>query len=144
MLEELTIPEWPHPDRLIGFTIPRNGAFYVCDHDEVWRVTFAPSPRIELTDLAPYAFVEGNRDFLGLVFDGERENLPLLISGQNEIGYAFSPKNGSVVVRHRINDQQGQTDFPTFSGDWFVASLSDDGRYVVMAEPYRLSLFRTS
>lgn len=138
-MKKLTLPSIS--ERYIGFTIPKAGTFYICDHDEVWRVTIGSEPAIEVTDLAPYEFVEDRADFLGLVFAGLTENQPFLRVGQNEIGYDFEPKKEFVTVKYVVGDQRGEIEFPIFSGDWFAASFSDDGRHLLLAEPYSIALY---
>lgn len=139
---KINLPADLRLERIIGFTIPRGDVFFVSDHDEVWRVEFGASPSAEPTEHAPYAFVENNNDFLGLVFDGLRENQPILRVGSTEISYDFDPKAEFVRVSYRTERQAGTIDFRTFSGDWFAASLSDDGAYLILAEPYELGLYR--
>ena len=136
---DLSIP--PESDRIIGFTIPRAGVFYVCDHAEVWRVAIGATPSVNVTDHPPYKFVEGRTDFLGLVFEGLRANDPLLHVGDNEIAWDFDPKKDLVAVNYNVGGRRGQIEFPILSGDWFAASLSDDGRHLVLAEPYDIALY---
>ena len=47
-----------------------------------------------------------------------------------------------VVVAYEAGESLGTVEFPTFSGDWFAASLSDDGKHLVLAEPYSIALYR--
>jgi len=141
-MQKLKLPTDLRLERIIGFTIPRGGVFFVSDHDEVWRVEIGASPAAEATEHAPYQFVENNNDFLGLVFDGLPENRPILRVGTTEISYDFDPKADFVEVRYRTEHQAGTIDFRTFSGDWFAASLSDDGSHLVLAEPYEVGLYR--
>ena len=94
-------------------------------------------------DNSPYNFIEERNDFLGLVFDGVRENEPLLDVGKNRFSYGFNPKNGAVTVSYMIASQTVEIEFPTFTGDWFAASFSEDGRYLVLAEPYDLAVYDT-
>jgi len=140
-MRKLDLSKPPKSDRIIGFTIPRAGVFYVCDHDEVWRVAIGAKPSVEVTDHPPYKFVEGRTDFLGLVFKGLSANDPLLHVGQNEIAYDFDPKKDFVAVNYKVAGRSGRIEFPTLSGDWFAASFSDDGRYLVLAEPYDVALY---
>ena len=135
----LTIP--PESDRIIGFTIPKAESFYMCDHDEVWRVSIGAAPSLEVTEHESYEFVAGRTDFLGLVFKGFSKNAPLLRVGQNEIAYDFNPKKDFVAVNYKITGRSGRIDFRILSGDWFAASFSDDGRYLVIAEPYGIELY---
>lgn len=141
-MEKLDISKPAESDRIIGFTIPRNGNFYVCDHDEVWSVEIAEPPRIEVTDYAPYEFVGQSRDFVGLVFEGLSENRPLMQAGGNEISWNFDPKADFVTVKCKVGGRAEEVKFRTFSGDWFTASLSDDGKYLVLADPYLLEAYK--
>jgi hypothetical protein len=129
----LTIPS----ERLIGFTVPKAGQFFVCDHDEVWSVSLAGAASLTETDHAPYEFVEQRSDFVGW---GRNEN-EVKKAGITEIEYKFDPTADFVVVRYRTGDESGEIEFRTFSGDWFAASLSDDGKLLVLAEPYELAIF---
>jgi len=140
-MRKLSLGAPAHSDRIIGFTIPRAGTFHVCDHDEVWKVALADPPSIEVTDDAPYEFLKGNRGFLGLVMAGETANQPLMRHGDTEISYDFNPKNDFVTVHCRTSGGASEVQFRTMSGDWFAASLSEDGRYLVLAEPYDLAVY---
>ncbi|WP_028349997.1 hypothetical protein [Bradyrhizobium murdochi] len=132
-------------ERHIGFTIPKAETFYICDHDVVWRIAIgSDNPAVEVTDLQPYKFVEDRADFLGLVFDGLAENQPLLRVGPNEIVYDFDPNKNFVAVKYVTTGQSGEIQFPIFSGAWFAASLSDDGCYLVLAEPDEIALYKVA
>jgi hypothetical protein len=132
-------------ERYIGFTILKAGMFHICDHDEVWRITIgSDDPAVQVTDFQPYKFVESRTDFLGLVFDGLAENKPLLRVGRNEIVYDFDPKKNFVAVRYVAAGQNGEIEFPIFSGAWFAASFSDDGCHLVLAEPDAIALYEVT
>jgi hypothetical protein len=132
-------------ERYIGFTIPKAGMFHICDHDEVWRIAIgSDDPTVEVTDLQPYKFVEDRADFLGLVFEGLAANQPLLRVGPNEIVYDFDSNKNFVAVRYVVAGQSGEIQFPIFSGAWFAASFSDDGCYLVLAEPGEIALYEVA
>ena len=137
-----SIPE--ESERIIGFTIPRNGSFHICDHDNVWNITIGLSPTVEVTDHDPYKFAEQNTDFLGVVFEGLKPNEPLMQAGESHIGCDFDRKNDFVTVSYEVDGRAGQIEFRTFSGDWFSASLSDDGRHLILAGPYEIALYEIS
>jgi hypothetical protein len=142
-MEKLDLPLDLHPmERLIGFTIPRGGSFCVCDHAEVVRLDIREAVSADPDDQHPYEFVENNGDFLGLVFEGLTENQPVLRSGSTVISYDFDPNEEAVVVAYEVDGSRGTVEFPTFSGAWFAASLSDDGRYLVLAEPSDIVIYR--
>ena len=128
-------------ERFIGFTIPRDGRFAVADHDEVVVITLDGSAPSEISDAHPYKFVEGNPDFLGIVFDDLLENKPVLSVRSTAIAYQFDPKQDFVRVEYEVAGERGALEFRTFSGDWFAASLSEDGKHLVLAEPYEVALY---
>ena len=140
-MRKLDLSKPPESDRIIGFTIPKGGSFYICDHDEVWKISIGKTLGIEVTGHSPYEFVERNTDFLGLVFEGLTANIPLLRVGGNEVAYYFEPRSDFVTINYKVNGRRGQIKFRTLSGDWFAASLSDDGRHLVLAEPYDIALY---
>lgn len=123
-------------DRILGFTVPRNGVFQICDHDEVWRVVIGASAEADVTDDAPYEFSQQSPDFIP-----EGSNRPLLQAGQARLDYKFKRGDDFATVRYSSPITSGEIKFRTFSGDWFVASLSDDGRHLILAEPYDLAIY---
>lgn len=138
------IAKLPRAERLIGFTIPARGKFYVGDHDEVWLVNIGWRVSAKVTDEAPYEFVGKRNDFLGLVFQGLAANAPILRAGGSEISYQFEPSKDFVTVDYTRKGHRGKIEFRTFSGDWFAASLSADGKFLVLAEPCEIALYRVA
>lgn len=134
-------PALQQMERFIGITIPRNGKFFVCDHDEVVQITIDGSVAPEVSEEHPYKFVENNPDFIGIVFDDLTKNEPILRVGTTGISYKFDPRQDFVQVEYDIAGKRGALDFRTFSGDWFVASLAEDGTHLVLAEPYEVALY---
>ena len=134
-------PALQQMERFIGFTIPQGGRFFVCDHDEVIQVIINGTISAEFCDEHSYKFVENKTSFVGLVFDGLTENAPIHRVGSTSISYELDLAQDFVHVRYETSGDSGVLKFRTFSGDWFVASLSDDGRYLVMAEPYEVALY---
>jgi hypothetical protein len=128
-------------ERIIGLTIPTDGHFHLCDYDEVWEVAIGPPLTIEPSDLRPYRLADTSDDFIGW---GQTRNAPILSSGTDVISYAFDPHASHVELRYRVGGVEGRIDFPTFSGDWFCASFSRDGRHLVLAEPYRVDLYEVA
>lgn len=134
-------PALQEMERFIGFTIPRGGRFAVADHDEVVVISLDGSFPPEISDTHPYKFVEDNPDFLGIVFEDLIESQPILSLGSTSISYQFDPKQDFVHVEYAVAGKRGALEFRAFSGDWFAASLSDDGKYLVLAEPYEVALY---
>ena len=122
--------------RLMGFTVPHSGQFFVCDHNECWSVQLGQSPAITELDGSPYDLAT-RPDFVGAVAN----NTELRRAGGTEIDYKFRPNEDSVAVRYRSDSKSGSIEFHLISGDWFVATLSDDGAYAVLAEPDALLLY---
>ena len=85
--------------------------------------------------------MERNTDFLGLLLKGLAANVPLLRVGGHEVSYDFDPKSDFATVNCKVHGRSAQIKFRTLSGDWFAASLSDDGRHLVLAEPYDIALY---
>jgi hypothetical protein len=131
---DLTIPS----ERIIGFTIPRDGRFYVLDHNEAWEIKIGPPLEIEETDIEPNGFVAKRDDFVGW---GDERNPPILVHGETAVSYEFDPRQDHVTVSYSTGESSGEIEFRTLSGDWFSASLSADGSYLVLAEPYAVELY---
>lgn len=140
-MRKLPLSKPPELERIIGFTVPKAGAFYVCDHEEVWRVTLADPPAFGSTDHAPYDFVEERADFLGVAFEGLDVCPPLLRVGDRAITYDFDRAQHLVRIECSLSGESKLIEFPILSGDWFAASLSEDGRFLVLAAPYELALY---
>lgn len=128
----LTIPF----QRLLGFTIPDAGRLFVCDHNECWSVRLGRAPEITEYDGSPYDLA-ARPDFIGAGVG----NNELLKAGGTEIDYDFRPNAEFVAVRWKSRGGSGSIRFGLNSGDWFVASLSTDGAYAVLAEPDALLVY---
>jgi hypothetical protein len=127
-------------ERLIGFTIPCENSFLVCDHDEVWLVSVGSTADIEPTDHAPYE-IAARPDFVGW---GREDANPIMEAGESKIQYEFDPRADVLHLPYTIGEKEGEIDFPLFSGDWFAASFSLEGNLLVLAEPYHLHLYHTA
>ena len=122
--------------RLMGFTIPRAGHFFVCDHNECWSVRLGHVSEITEHDGSPYDLA-ARPDFVG-AGGGNNE---VRQGGGAEIDYDFRPNEEFVAVHWRSRGRSGLIKFVLISGDWFAASLSTDGEYAVLAEPDALLLY---
>ncbi|WP_316168854.1 MULTISPECIES: hypothetical protein [unclassified Bradyrhizobium] len=80
---------------------------------------------------------------MGLDFEGRKENPPLLRVGENAIAYDFIPSSDRGFVNYTVAGRNGQIEFPIWSQYWFSASFSDDGCYLILAEPDRLDIYET-
>lgn len=122
--------------RLMGFTIPRNGEFFVCDDNECWSVRLGIVPEVSEIDGSPYDLAR-RPDFVGAF--GAHCN-GLLHAGEAEIDYRFDNEE-SVEVGYRWGEKTGSVSFRLNSGDWFAPSLSEDGAYAILAEPDTLNAY---
>ena len=123
-------------ERIRGLTLPENGLMYVCDYDEVFKVIIGDNSKAEVLNDNPYEFLESLSHALG-VPEGE----PILEFNGNSISYKFNSISDFVIVNCKINGQKSSIEFRILSGDWFVASFSKCGEYLILAEPYGIELY---
>ncbi|RDH44446.1 hypothetical protein [Zooshikella ganghwensis] len=123
-------------ERIRGISLPENGFLYVCDYDEVFKVIIGDESEAEILDDDPYEFMDSLPHSLGI--SGGK---PLLEINGNKISYDFKSSNDSVSVNCNIAGVESIIEFSTFSGDWFAASFSPCGKYIVLAEPYDVELY---
>lgn len=142
-MKQIDLPdELRRLEHLIGFTIPRKGCFHIADHDEVVLVDLSGKAGLQTVEVHPYDFVENNADFLGLVFDGLPKNEPILHMGKTSISCTPNPAEDFVVVAYTVGPESGEIRFELVSQGWFEASLSDDGQYLVLAEPSNIQVYQ--
>ena len=124
-------------ERICGVTLPENGHIYVIDYDEVHQISLGDSPTAKVLDDEPYHFHAELAHSLGIY-----NNEPILTSGANKISYKFDPHADSICVSLYIKGEKGEIEFRTLSGDWFQASFSRCGEYLLLAEPYDFDLYK--
>jgi hypothetical protein len=134
VLRKLFIPTFT--ERLYGITIPDADKIYACDHDESFEITLGDSPSVQVLGANPYEFIASFENALGIP-----NGIPIHRLNGVEVSYAFDGRKDFVIVTVRRGDQTGTISFRTFSGDWFVATLSTCGKYLVLAEPYLLGCY---
>jgi hypothetical protein len=134
VFQKLPLPTFT--ERLYGFTIPHAGIIYACDHDESFRISLNGVPRVEVLDSKPYDFIASFDNALGIP-----GGTPLLRFNHVEVDYHFDGRPGTVTISVRHGDQTENVNFRTLSGDWFVATLSTCGKYLVLADPYLFECF---
>jgi len=103
---------------------------------EVFKIDLS-DVSVEVLDEDPYAFADAHAAFLGV-----SGNEPLLSVGNSMLSYAFDPTGDSQTVHFVSQGQPNDMEFRTLSGDWFIASLTADESYLVIAEPYLLEVYR--
>lgn len=59
---------------------------------------------------------------------------------ETSVSYSFDPRADSQLVEVLSAGERHEMSFRTLSGDWFVATLSVDGGYLVVGEPYLLEV----
>jgi len=124
-------------ERIRGVTLPENGVMYVCDYDEVFKISVEAGLQVEILDDDPYEYLDGLPHSLGVY-----GHAPILESNGNVISYDFKPGERFVVVSCKINGEESEIKFRTLSGDWFSASFSKCGQYLLLAEPYDFDLYK--
>ncbi|WP_143029301.1 hypothetical protein [Rhodoferax sp. OV413] len=122
-------------ERIRGFTLPTDGLMHVFDYDEVFCVDLGRASVEVLTD-NPYAFDAEHPESLGV-----SDNPPLLLTNRISVAYSFDPVADSQPVQVLVDGQRYDISFRTLSGDWFVATLTADERYLIIAEPYMLEVY---
>ncbi len=123
-------------ERIRGVTLPKDGVIYVCDYDEVFKVIIGSESEPGILDDDPYDFLDSLPHSLGVY------KHPLILeSNGNTISYAFDSCADYVKVKYNISGSEGELEFRTLSGDWFAASFSVCGKYLMLAEPYGFDLY---
>jgi hypothetical protein len=139
MLTRLQVPLFA--ERLLGITIPEAGRMYACSYEGIHELALTDLVRVT-TDKAhaeDYDFLQSKGRALGL-----HGGTPLLEVAGLAISYSFDPDAASQSIHIRRGSWASRVEFPTDSGDWFHASLSTCGAFLVMAEPYRLEVYHVS
>ena len=123
-------------ERIRGFTLPVDGRMNVFDYDEVFQVNLGEPVTVEVLPDNPYEFEEKTADYFGV---SDRE--PIRTAGQTKVSYNFEPSAPSVSIS--VDTTQGiqHIEFRTLSGDWFVATLTPRGDFLILAEPYLLEVY---
>jgi hypothetical protein len=134
VLRKLLIPTFT--ERLYGFVIPDADKIYACDHDESFEITLGDSPSVEMLEDNPYKFIASFENALGIP-----NGIPIHRLDGVEVSYSFDGRKDFVIVTVRRGDQTEKISFRTLSGDWFAATISKCGKYLVLAEPYLLECY---
>ena len=108
----------------------------VFDYGEVFRVNLIDPVTIEVLLESPCDFEARTTHYFGI---SDRE--PIRAAGTVKISYGFDPKASSVRVAIESTQNTQYIDFRTLSGDWFVATLTPCGEFLVMAEPYLIEAY---
>jgi hypothetical protein len=123
-------------ERIRGVTLPKDGIIYICDYDEVFQVMVGDLSEPDILDDDPYDFLDSLPHSLGVY-----KHQPILESNGNIISYKFDSYADYVTVNYEIHGAKGELQFQTLSGDWFAASFSECGNYLMLAEPYGIELY---
>ena len=136
-MEKIELPSTS--ERIRGVTLPKEGVFYVCDYDEVFKVVVGDLSEPETLDDDPYDFLDNLPHSLGVY-----NHSPILESNGSSISYQFDELADFVTVEYEILGEKGKLEFRTLSGDWFAASFSECGNYLMLAEPCSIELYALS
>lgn len=123
-------------ERIRGFTIPEAGVMFVSDYDEIHRVDLSEPPKAEWVEGNPYS-LEDRPNCLGVTGVAA-----ILQAGRFKLSYDFDPKADFQDVMLTSPEETKVIPFRTLSGDWFVATFSADGQYLVIAEPYLIEAYQ--
>jgi hypothetical protein len=126
-------------ERIRGISLPENGVIYLCDYDEVYKITIGSNSEPEILDDDPYEFLYSLPAAIGIT-----DKKPIHESNGNSISYDFDPTKDSISVQFKIESVVSSIDFPILSGDWFEVSFSKCGKYVILAEPYGFELYEVA
>lgn len=133
-MEKVALPRTS--ERIRGVTLPKDGVICVCDYDEVFKIVIGNLSDPEVLDDDPYEFLERLPHSLGV-----SSHPPILELNGNYISYNFDSAADLVVVSYEILGAKGELEFRTFSGDWFAASFSECGKFLMLAESYGFELY---
>lgn len=128
-------------ERVRGISIPQNNTFFILGYDEVYKATIRKKVRTKRTHFDSNEDLAMVDSFKELSFTNRDPNAPIVSNNNNRISYNFDPADDSVEVICNISGEIRKIDFPTFSGDWFCATFSEDGKYMVLAEPYKIAVY---
>lgn len=126
-------------ERIRGISLPENEVIYVCDYDEVFKIIIGANAEPEVLDDDPYEFLASLPSAIGVT-----DLDPIHESYGNSISYNFDPTKDRILVQCKIGNKVNDIEFPILSGDWFAASFSKCGKYVILAEPYRFDLYEVA
>lgn len=151
-MEKLDLPQVS--ERIRGLTLPVEDVMHIADYDEVYRVSLLGERKVHVLEDDPYEFIKAQKHILGVT-----DHLPILEKNGNSISYKFWPPHEHGTIRNKINNLLGRNkdfvrvsyeisnkkdviDFHALSGDWFAASFSECGDYLVLAEPYSFDVYK--
>jgi hypothetical protein len=123
-------------ERIRGFTLPVDNELFIFDYDEVFKLSLKNIVSVEILGENPDMFDDKHPSYLGI-----SDRAPILKAGQYEISYEFDAQSSSQMVTLRSQESVENISFLTFSGDWFVATLTPCERYLVIAEPYLIEIY---
>jgi len=140
MISALAVPRMT--ERFLGITIPEQGLMYACSYDGLHTITLSSESVAVETDEAgieDYKLLESKRTALGVM-----GGVPIHKSERASVSYIFEPSASEQLVNLTHAGAEYELEFPTLSGDWFFATLSRCGGFLVLAEPYDLQIYALS
>ncbi len=138
MLTRVQLPNYI-AERFFGITIPDGGRLHACSGEALHTIVLSDPVVVEHDEDAreDYALMSSLGTPLGIWGSGE----PILDDGHTRVEYTFVPGRREMTVFVHRGDVTELVPFDTFSGDWFAATLSTCGRYLVLAEPYEIEIY---
>jgi hypothetical protein len=138
----LAIP--PICERLIGFSIPREGNVLVISYEAAHLMRLRdPVEIVHEPQAGEYAIYDpeaGIADFHGTTYSivGLHGGSPLLTSPQGEQLQLDTVRERLIVTKE--GGAVLDTAYENFSGDWAAATFSPDGRFIVLGCPNDMDL----
>ena len=138
MIEPIRLP-WI-AERFLGITVPESGRLSACSYEGLHTIDLSRLPVGVETDATGREDLDRLGAF-GAVLGGSGGE-PLLRVGTTQIRYRFDPGAPRQRVFLRRVGEVHEVPFVTLSGDWFHATLSRCGTYLVLAEPSGIEAYR--
>jgi hypothetical protein len=108
----------------------------VFDYDEAFQINLGDQVTVDVLPENSYDFEARTPDYFGV---SDRE--PIRTTETAKVSYDFDPAASSVKVEVESAQGTHHIDFRTLSGDWFVATLTPRGDFLVLAEPYLIEVY---
>ena len=124
-------------ERLIGFSVPRDGHVLVISYEGVHTVWLGSEIRVETDD----AYAEYDPDSGLARYSGRTYSIIGLHGGRPLLERPQGEELSLDVEAERLSVLQGgevvyATEYENFSGDWAAATFSPDGNFIVLGCPY--------
>ena len=142
MWRRITVP--PLGERIIGFSIPREGEVLVISYEGVILLRLGDEITAETDKNAAECDIydpnSGVAQYRGKEYHiiGLHGGSPII---ESHAGECLALDGGSETLSVVIAEETAfSTEYTNFSGDWAAATFSPDGRYIILGCPYDFDL----